>query len=79
MIPPEMNTAVLVETGIDFFGMKVFILTPENFDPAEVAAAFTKQINDLIDKAAEPSLRELCEMSARHKDVLIKSALNSMN
>ena len=59
------NCAVAM-TGIEYFGLKVCVLVPDELgiNPQDAAEGFTKHINECIEKANQPSLRDICEVSA---------------
>lgn len=55
--------ATLTDTNIDYFGMKVCILVPENLDPTEVQKGFDEMMTGLIDRANQLTLRDLYDMN----------------
>jgi len=55
--------ATLTETKSDYYGMKICLIVPENFDPKEVQEGFDDMMVNLIERANQLTLRDLYDMN----------------
>jgi len=76
-----LGQAILVEMSKLFGGMKVFVLVPKHsgISPAEVQKRYAEQMDMLIERALQPTPREMFDMSIAGMPALIERALAKEN
>lgn len=67
----------LVQTGIQYFGLSVFLAVPKSLDvdPVQAAEGFTNQINKIQARANHPTWWEMCELSSRMSGMQVDEAI----